>query len=357
MEAKTALKYNVPHVMRQARKNENKKKLETRDALSFDIVSQVTASDTTSVTLVDVSRNLTGTYKCEVSAGVPSYHTLIERAKMMVVDAPKTDPTIGSEKERIAVGEMLRANCTSGASRPASAITWMLNGDHITNNSSHFWIQPHSISQEDDTVKTKSHIEFKITNDMFQNGRLHLRCIAFISDVYRKSADMEIAVDEPLLASITGDAPAHSHTLRWAIKNKLHSESALLDSLGMNNTDILKKTCSKPKKQLRCTDDDNGAAIKIGMKTTRKDSATTFPTLLLTDGSARTGGSLEYRRNSETKVKQKRQAVDIVGREVREIGAASRGQLLSLSENDSDDKDSRQFLGGIFEFSKSLTRS
>nr|XP_050852190.1 uncharacterized protein LOC127064728 isoform X2 [Vespula vulgaris] len=171
----------------------------------------VTASDTTSVTLVDVSRNLTGTYKCEVSAGVPSYHTLIERAKMMVVDAPKTDPTIGSEKERIAVGEMLRANCTSGASRPASAITWMLNGDHITNNSSHFWIQPHSISQEDDTVKTKSHIEFKITNDMFQNGRLHLRCIAFISDVYRKSADMEIAVDEPLLASITGDAPAHSH--------------------------------------------------------------------------------------------------------------------------------------------------
>ncbi|KAF7401626.1 hypothetical protein HZH68_007446 [Vespula germanica] len=82
----------------------------------------------------------------------------------------------------------------------------------ITNNSSHFWIQPHSISQEDDTVKTKSHIEFKITNDMFQNGRLHLRCIAFISDVYRKSADMEIAVDEPLLASITGDAPAHSHS-------------------------------------------------------------------------------------------------------------------------------------------------
>ncbi|KAL2730364.1 V-set and immunoglobulin domain-containing protein 2-like isoform X1 [Vespula maculifrons] len=209
---KTALKYNVPHVMRQARKNENKKKLEIRDALSFDIVSQVTASDTTSVTLVDVSRNLTGTYKCEVSAGVPSYHTLIERAKMMVVDAPKTDPTIGSEKERIAVGEMLRANCTSGASRPASAITWMLNGDHITSNSSHFWIQPHSISQEDDTVKTKSHIEFKITNDMFQNGRLHLRCIAFISDVYRKSADMEIAVDEPLLASITGDAPAHSHS-------------------------------------------------------------------------------------------------------------------------------------------------
>ncbi|XP_014603275.1 PREDICTED: synaptogenesis protein syg-2-like isoform X1 [Polistes canadensis] len=172
----------------------------------------VNASDHVSVTLVDVTRNLTGMYKCEVSAGKPLYHTLIKRAEMMVVDAPKTDPTIGSEKERVAVGETLRANCTSGASRPASAITWILNGDPITSNDSQFEIRPYSIHLEDDNVKTKSNIEFKITNDMFRDGRLRLSCIAFISDVYRKSADMEIAVDEPLIASITGDASPHSHT-------------------------------------------------------------------------------------------------------------------------------------------------
>jgi len=32
-----------------------------------------------------VSRELTGIYKCEVSAGSPSYHTMIERASMEVV--------------------------------------------------------------------------------------------------------------------------------------------------------------------------------------------------------------------------------------------------------------------------------
>lgn len=37
------------------------------------------------VTLVDVSRKLTGKYKCEVSAGKPFYHTLIERSRMEVV--------------------------------------------------------------------------------------------------------------------------------------------------------------------------------------------------------------------------------------------------------------------------------
>ncbi|XP_076240758.1 uncharacterized protein LOC143183177 isoform X2 [Calliopsis andreniformis] len=91
----------------------------------------VSKSNAHDVTLVDVSRKLTGKYKCEVSAGSPSYHTLIQRARMEVVDAPKTDPTIGIEKERIAVGEILRANCTTGNSWPASAITWKLNGELV----------------------------------------------------------------------------------------------------------------------------------------------------------------------------------------------------------------------------------
>ncbi|KAI4504213.1 hypothetical protein M0802_000684 [Mischocyttarus mexicanus] len=176
------------------------------------LLINVNESDHVSVTLVNVSRNHSGIYKCEVSAGKPTYHTLIRRAKMIVVDAPKTDPIIGSEKERIAVGEILRANCTSGASHPSTNITWMLNGEPIASNDSHFGIRSYSIHLEDDVIKTKSHIQFKIINEMFRKGRLHLRCIAFISDVYRKSADMEIAVDEPLLASITGDAYSHSHS-------------------------------------------------------------------------------------------------------------------------------------------------
>lgn len=48
-------------------------------------VLQVSKSNSHDVTLVDVSRELTGIYKCEVSAGSPSYHTMIKRAKMEVV--------------------------------------------------------------------------------------------------------------------------------------------------------------------------------------------------------------------------------------------------------------------------------
>ncbi|XP_043265561.1 uncharacterized protein LOC122405113 [Colletes gigas] len=167
----------------------------------------VSKSNTHDVTVVDVSRKLTGLYKCEVSAGSPSYHTLIEKASMEVVDAPKTDPTIGIQKERIAVGETLRANCTTGNSSPASAITWKLNGDLIANDSLQFRSRYFEIPQDDESMVSKSTIDFKVTSEMFRNGRLHLRCTASIADVYRKSADIEINEDAPRIASITGESP------------------------------------------------------------------------------------------------------------------------------------------------------
>ncbi|XP_018400034.1 PREDICTED: uncharacterized protein LOC108777602 [Cyphomyrmex costatus] len=171
----------------------------------------VSKSNTNDVTLVNVSRELTGTYKCEVSAGSPSYHTGIQRAKMEVVDAPKTGPAIRTEKERIAVGETLRANCTSGKSRPAPDVTWKLNGDAITKDSGLYKIRHYQTSHDNVTQSVTSFIEFRVTNSMFRKLHLHLRCTVFISDVYRKSVDIEIPEDTPRIASITGDSPPYGH--------------------------------------------------------------------------------------------------------------------------------------------------
>ncbi|KYM98383.1 hypothetical protein ALC62_10907 [Cyphomyrmex costatus] len=214
----------------------------------------VSKSNTNDVTLVNVSRELTGTYKCEVSAGSPSYHTGIQRAKMEVVavprdtletlalvvstkhdrvvvqvfpvcsvtppaplacrqvsNAPKTGPAIRTEKERIAVGETLRANCTSGKSRPAPDVTWKLNGDAITKDSGLYKIRHYQTSHDNVTQSVTSFIEFRVTNSMFRKLHLHLRCTVFISDVYRKSVDIEIPEDTPRIASITGDSPPYGH--------------------------------------------------------------------------------------------------------------------------------------------------
>ncbi|XP_032683664.1 uncharacterized protein LOC116850012 isoform X2 [Odontomachus brunneus] len=179
-------------------------------ASSFNVSGiqvNISKSNTHDVTLVDVSRKLTGWYKCEVSASSPSYHTMIQSARMEVADAPKTDPTIRTEKERIAVGETLRVNCTTGNSRPASNVTWKLNGDFIGESTGQFIMHYHKTSHPDESKTTKSLVEFRVTKDMFRNGRLRLRCTAFIQDVYRKSADIDITEDVPRIASITFESP------------------------------------------------------------------------------------------------------------------------------------------------------
>lgn len=68
--------------------------------------------------------------RCRVSAMAAV--ACAKRHNYYALDAPKTDPAIRTEKERIAMGETLRANCTSGKSRPAPEVTWRLNGELVS---------------------------------------------------------------------------------------------------------------------------------------------------------------------------------------------------------------------------------
>ncbi|OXU31689.1 hypothetical protein TSAR_010661 [Trichomalopsis sarcophagae] len=91
----------------------------------------VSGSNSQDVTLVHMTRNHTGHYSCEVTEDGPTYDTRAQEAHVLVVDVPETEPRIAVDKEHLPAGETLRANCTSGASRPAPNITWTLNGAPI----------------------------------------------------------------------------------------------------------------------------------------------------------------------------------------------------------------------------------
>ncbi|KAJ9594786.1 hypothetical protein L9F63_013918, partial [Diploptera punctata] len=88
----------------------------------------ISQSNARTVALRDVKRNLTGFYKCEVSADAPLFHTEIKSGLMIVVDIPEGDPTLFVEKVKYALGDKIRANCSSRASYPAANLTWFVNG-------------------------------------------------------------------------------------------------------------------------------------------------------------------------------------------------------------------------------------
>ncbi|EDW24981.1 GL24445 [Drosophila persimilis] len=91
----------------------------------------LTNSDATSVTLKGVTRELSGSYQCEVSEDAPLFHTEIRSAHMQVIELPKDDPVMQVDKKVIGANDHFKAVCTVGPSYPPANITWYINGRKI----------------------------------------------------------------------------------------------------------------------------------------------------------------------------------------------------------------------------------
>ncbi|XP_037959065.1 uncharacterized protein LOC119688460 [Teleopsis dalmanni] len=147
------------------------------------------ASNESQLVLESVNLATTGKYSCEVSADAPSFHTLISAGEMEVVVVPGKDPIITGLRPRYRVGDIVRGNCTSRHSKPAANLTWTVN-DHETNPSHVRRHKPLRDSRELET--TTSSIHFVVTPQHFSNGKLRIRCTAYIHDIYLKTTEKAI---------------------------------------------------------------------------------------------------------------------------------------------------------------------
>jgi len=84
------------------------------------------------VTLKGVTRELSGSYQCEVSEDAPLFHTEIRSAHMQVIELPKDDPVMQVDKKVIGVNDNFKAVCTVGPSYPPANITWSINGNQVS---------------------------------------------------------------------------------------------------------------------------------------------------------------------------------------------------------------------------------
>jgi hypothetical protein len=92
---------------------------------------QLSQSDSTSVTLRGVTRDLSGLFQCEVSEDAPLFHTDIRSARMQVIELPKDEPFLQIDKKIIAMTDNFKAVCTVGTSFPSANITWFINGKKV----------------------------------------------------------------------------------------------------------------------------------------------------------------------------------------------------------------------------------
>lgn len=174
----------------------------------------VSESGAYKVVLRDVQLELSGKYRCEVSADAPSFHTEVVTTHLHVAYPPEGDPKLQLEKTRYAVGETLRGNCSSPASSPPTNLTWFVNGE-MTNAS--FWKQD-PVRRDDPQSRTVTTIglEMDMESTNFLSGRLRVQCVATLFQLYREETEMILEEERPRLASVLGTRESSlGSAMRW----------------------------------------------------------------------------------------------------------------------------------------------
>ncbi|CAH1118862.1 unnamed protein product [Phaedon cochleariae] len=191
-----------------------------------------TESDATQVVLKHVTKAMSGKFSCEVTADQPSFFTDMKTAQLEVIDPPKSDPFISGAKARYKVGEYLKAICTVDKSDPAVNLTWHVNGRIMDVPQVHRYKKV----IEGDYTSSYSTLRFKITEPLFDSGKLKIRCSADLFGVWHRSSEktIELKLDDredsntapAWLASTT--STEYSHEIYWMQVARNAPESTLI---------------------------------------------------------------------------------------------------------------------------------
>ena len=88
-------------------------------------------SNSSMMTLLNVSLASTGRYRCEVSTEAPMFSTESKYGDLLVVILPKKAPVIMGGEAEYSPGDFVHLNCSSFESKPAADLTWTINGKKV----------------------------------------------------------------------------------------------------------------------------------------------------------------------------------------------------------------------------------
>ncbi|CAL8097301.1 unnamed protein product [Orchesella dallaii] len=145
------------------------------------VIVDTAQSTLNSVILKNVTLKTSGTYKCEVSADVPSFRTLSKQGDIIVIAPPKSNPRIVGFHSVVSLGDTLRGNCTCDRSRPAASLMFYINDEKADFGD---LIEYLPISEQDGLETSVLGLRFQVEPKHFRSGNLELKCTATIGNGY-----------------------------------------------------------------------------------------------------------------------------------------------------------------------------
>ncbi|XP_047738319.1 uncharacterized protein LOC108680069 [Hyalella azteca] len=162
------------------------------------------ASEASHVVARGLQFEASGQYRCEVSAEGPEFTTVIGHGTMLVLDPPRSGPSVsGLQQEskvndsvevthpprsgpsvsglqqEYKVNDSVEVTCTSSPSHPPAHLSWLLNGRQVSEEESVTVSDP--LEQPGGLLVRVSSLRFTATQEHFQDGRLTVKCLASLA--------------------------------------------------------------------------------------------------------------------------------------------------------------------------------
>ncbi|XP_064109065.1 uncharacterized protein LOC135217024 [Macrobrachium nipponense] len=151
-------------------------------------------SDKATVVLTGVTKDTSGTFRCEVVGDKPHFETDDYAENMTVLEVPQWGPKIlnvvqSNIGNRVRPGDEVHAQCEVGPSDPPVTFLWSLNGNPPPPHAGVWTAEP-----LEDVVQPQQTTELRmiVTEDSFKRGAMTLTCEVTLSSVYQRSAHLTL---------------------------------------------------------------------------------------------------------------------------------------------------------------------
>ncbi|KAL4708828.1 hypothetical protein ACJJTC_019344 [Scirpophaga incertulas] len=163
-------------------------------------------SNQSQVVLTRVSFGLSGNFSCEVTADAPSFATSIVSNTMEVVVLPPSSPSIQTSQHYYTPGDVMRANCSAGPSRPPAELSFFINDSPVTPGM--YQVFP----ADEGLFRSELYVQVQLWPAHYERGAPILRCEARVAELYRDDSVVALYFtnSDPKIERVTSPGSATS---------------------------------------------------------------------------------------------------------------------------------------------------
>ncbi|XP_026315807.1 uncharacterized protein LOC113227144 [Hyposmocoma kahamanoa] len=149
------------------------------------ITIDMTRSSSDVVTLVNLTTDSAGLYRCEVAGEKPRFDTAAAEKYITINILPKSSPQLSGMRSHYNFGQLVTVNCTSPASQPEAQLVWLINNRPVSKKQ---LLGPWKRVVDDppDTTETTFGLRFRVAEKHFVNDIMELKCQSTIAPLYQR---------------------------------------------------------------------------------------------------------------------------------------------------------------------------